>query len=104
MHVNIHIAKYSAKFLSVSPRKKCIARNRCKDNQNFVISSFHVLSVYAIIKMAAVGGRVARGQACVLFHDWVHATHFQLEIPLTNVLKPYGTFTITDLALLSSSF
>ena len=38
-----------------------------------------MLSVYADIKMAAVGGRVAHGQACMLLHDSVGTAHFQLN-------------------------
>ena len=63
-----------------------------------------MLSVYAVIKMAAVGGRVARGQAHTFLRYWVRVAHFQLVIALKNVSKPYGTFTIADLALSSSSF
>ena len=44
-----------------------------------------MLSVYGVIKMAAVGGRVARGPARTLPRDWVPTAHFQLMIPLTNV-------------------
>ena len=72
-----------------------------------------MLSVYGVIKMAAVGGRVvARGPARTLPRDWVPTAHFQLMIPLTNVSNkcpsdgkcPCGTFTIADLALSYSSF
>ena len=58
-----------------------------------------MLSVDAVIKVAAVRGRFARGQVCTLLRDWVRTAHFQLVIPLTNVSRPCGTFTIANLAL-----
>ena len=80
MCVNVHTAKYSAKFLNADLRKKHVYSSKSIEflygQPDFFRSSFHVPSVYAVIKMAAVGGRVARSPTCTLLRGWVRTAHF----------------------------